>query len=206
MMRDWNFGKEVSGMLYSKRETVRSPEEYPQEEVPSIIEERLVDKELCSHCGGRCCLNAPCHYSPSDFEDLSYNGLKRIIKEKGYISIVKIDMYDYDYYKELNDQFYHYVLRIKRHGDPVAFKMEKNNKNPFVCMLLGKKGCKLKFEDRPKGARMLVPRKNKRCLQLYGLEECLGDWKEHTETLHALYKYFKRRHVVEKIKMRFVHR
>lgn len=204
MMKVGIFGKEVSEMLNLKRETVKHPEEYPQEEVPSIAEEKLVNKEICTHCGGRCCLNAPCHFSPSDFEDLSYSGLKRVIKEKGYISIVKIDMFDYDYYKEFSDQFYHYVLRIKRHGDPVAFKMEKNNKNPFVCMLLTKKGCKLKFEERPKGARMLVPRESRKCLQLYNLEECMRDWKDYTKTLRALYKYFKRRRLIEKIKVMFL--
>ena len=187
-------------MLNLKRETVESPEEYPQEEVPSIIEERLVNKEICSQCGGRCCLNAPCHYSPSDFEDLSYSGLKRVINEKGYISIVKIDMFDYDYYKEFSDQFYYYVLRIRRYHDPIAFKMEKNNKNPFVCMLLTKKGCKLSFDERPRGARMLVPKEDKKCIQLYNLEECLKDWKKYTKTLHSLYKYFRCRELICKLK------
>ena len=44
------------------------------------------NKELCSACGGICCKNMGCHYSPDDFSDLSFEGLKKEI-DKGYISI-----------------------------------------------------------------------------------------------------------------------
>ena len=45
-------------MLNSKRVTAECPEEYPQEDMPSITEEHLQNKELCAECGGRCCKNA----------------------------------------------------------------------------------------------------------------------------------------------------
>ena len=116
----------------------------------------------------------------------------KVIDAKGYISIVKIPIFEYDYYKEFSDQTYFYILRIKRIGDPCAFKMEKKPL-PRLCSLWTKNGCKLCFEDRPTGAKHLVPRENMRCLQLYSLEKCICDWKPYTKTLKALYRYYKRR-------------
>lgn len=179
-------------MLNSKRVTAESPEEYPQKDMPSIMEEHLQNKELCAECGGRCCKNAPCHYSPNDFKDLTFEGLKRVIDQKGYIAIMKIGMYEYDYYKEFCDQYYYYILRIKRHGDSNAFKIEKNSK-PTLCCLWTKKGCKLNFNQRPLGAKKLVPKENLRCEQLYSLEQCMREWKPYTKTLRALYRYYKRK-------------
>lgn len=174
------------------RETAKNPEEYPQEDIPMILGMQVINEKLCAKCGGKCCKNAPCHYAPSDFEDLSFEGLKKVIDAKGYISIVKIPIFEYDYYKEFSDQTYFYILRIKRIGDPCAFKMEKKPL-PRLCSLWTKKGCKLCFEDRPTGAKHLVPRENMRCLQLYSLEKCICDWKPYTKTLKALYRYYKRR-------------
>lgn len=186
-------------MLDSIRDTVKDPEEYPQEDMPSILEKHMQNKELCASCGGRCCKNAPCHYSPIDFEDLSYSGLKRIIDEKGYISIVKIGVFDYDYYKEFSDQSTYYILRIKRHGDKNAFKIEPKHV-PRICMLWTKKGCKLSFDERPLGAKRLIPRKHFKCLQKYSLEKCMLDWKPYTKTLKALYRYYRRKMFFDFIK------
>lgn len=186
-------------MLNLKRDTVNNPEDYPQEKVPSIQEKHMQNKELCARCGGRCCKNAPCHYSPTDFEDLSYSGLKRIIDERGYISIVKIGMIDYDYYKELSDQYSYYILRIKRHGDRNAFRIEQKT-IPRMCMLWTKDGCKLNFDERPLGAKMLIPIKHFKCEQKYSFEKCMLDWKPYTKTLKALYRYYRRKRFFDFIK------
>lgn len=42
--------------------------------------------DYCAKCGGNCCKHMGCHYSPRDFEDLSFDALKQEI-EKGRISI-----------------------------------------------------------------------------------------------------------------------
>ena len=58
------------------------------------LESRRIEKDysnttnitLCSKCGGACCKMCGCHFSPDDFEDLSFEGLKKELL-KGYISI-----------------------------------------------------------------------------------------------------------------------
>ena len=42
--------------------------------------------EICSKCKGFCCKRMGCHFSPDDFKDLTFDGLKKEI-DKGYISI-----------------------------------------------------------------------------------------------------------------------
>ena len=42
--------------------------------------------EICKKCKGSCCKTMGCHYSPEDFKDLSFDGLKTEI-DKGFISI-----------------------------------------------------------------------------------------------------------------------
>ena len=47
---------------------------------------KMENKQLCKECGGRCCKIMGCHYSPDDFEEITYESLKKEI-EKGFISI-----------------------------------------------------------------------------------------------------------------------
>ena len=49
-----------------------------------------VNSTICAECGGTCCKSCGCHFSPSDFEDLSFDGLKKEL-QKGYISIDYVD-------------------------------------------------------------------------------------------------------------------
>lgn len=177
-------------MLNFKRENPKTPKQCPQEEIPSILEKYLVNKGICEECGGVCCKNAPCHFAPSDFSDLTFRGLKRVIDTKGYITIVKIAMYPYACARPVGDPPYHYVLRVKRHGDSNAYLIEdKTSLKP--CSLLTRKGCLLKFDDRPMGAKKLVPREDYRCLQLYSMEKCMEEWLPYNKTLKRLYQFYK---------------
>ena len=39
----------------------------------------MENKELCKECKGQCCKNKGCHFSPDQFNDLSFEGLKKEI-------------------------------------------------------------------------------------------------------------------------------
>ena len=58
-----------------------------------LAEERLKIKEfhfeheVCKLCEGRCCKVSGCSFAPSDFKEISYSYLKKIIN-KGFISII----------------------------------------------------------------------------------------------------------------------
>jgi hypothetical protein len=54
--------------------------------MPEMIKAEVENKELCRKCGGVCCKNMACHFSPDDFPEITFNALKAEI-EKGHISI-----------------------------------------------------------------------------------------------------------------------
>ena len=139
----------------------------------------LENKELCSACEGICCKNMGCHYSPDDFSDLSFEGLKKEI-DKGYISI---DWWDY---LEFEGKEYErgYFLRVRNEYAPIVDPSWEG-----VCILLTEDGCPLSFEERPKGARLLIPSVNK-CKSLYTKEDSCIDWIKYHDILEKLHNYY----------------
>ena len=120
-----------------------------------------------------------CHYSPDDFSDLSFEGLKKEI-DKGYISI---DWWDY---LEFEGKEYErgYFLRVRNEYAPIVDPSWGG-----VCILLTEDGCPLSFEERPKGARLLIPSVNK-CKSLYTKEDCCIDWIKYHDILEELHDYY----------------
>jgi hypothetical protein len=141
---------------------------------------------ICKKCGGECCKNMGCHFSPDDFQDLSYESLKKEIQH-GNISI---DYWHGDINEKKNCLSRTYYLRMKNKGakivDP-SWGGQCNIWNPTT-------GCPLPFEKRPKGARLLIPfspsEAKYRCEAEYTKEMCVTDWRKHHETLKKLAKYF----------------
>jgi len=148
------------------------------------IENNLQDNneniELCAKCKGYCCKSLGCHFSPRDFEDISFETLKKIIK-KGHISI---DWWDGDVFDKNRDRTLY--LRIR-------------NKNASIvdpswggeCMLLTEHGCSLSFNERPMGGRGLIPGVNE-CIVKYSKEDCCKEWYEYQNLLEKLVKVFKK--------------
>lgn len=129
--------------------------------------------EQCAICGGRCCKRMGCHYSPTDFKDLSYNGLKSEI-EKGRISI--------DWWE--NSSGSEYFLRARHVGAPIVDPSWGG-----VCINLTSTGCSLSWEERPLGGRSLKPGK-RGCTGDYSKEDCKNEWKQYSEVLEQLVEYF----------------
>lgn len=127
----------------------------------------------CATCGGRCCKRIGGHYSPRDFRDLSFDGLKQEI-EKGHISI--------DWWENFPDR--EYFLRARHVGEPIVYGSWGG-----VCVNLSNVGCDLPREARPLGCRNLKPGIGA-CTGTYTKEVCKNEWKEYSEVLTALAVYF----------------
>lgn len=172
---------------------LKKPDEYRQKVMDLYAGQRHENVEICKKCGGKCCLHAPCHWSPDDIGEITYKNLKKILRKKKYISILRLRsrICEASLEEFSVDGPYFYVLRTRTMDTGIAAAAGFIEEDDY-CMLLGKNGCAISYDERPKGARDLIPNDNGRCEQLYGMDECLKDWKEHQDVLKKLYKYFER--------------
>ena len=182
--REWaTMSKKIFGAIMD----IGSPKKRKFDSKRVDDESRNVNSDSCKKCGGRCCKKCGCHFAPDDFENLTYEGLKREI-EKGYISIDLVDGEMFD-----RSGFF-YMLRVRNVGAPIVdYGYARSS-----CCLLTKRGCKLNYSKRPMGGKMLIPRyaiiegsELLMCTNLYDIEECCMDWKEHTQVISKLAEYFK---------------
>lgn len=129
----------------------------------------------CAKCKGECCKKMPGHYSPTDFKDLSFEGLKAEI-EKGGIAI--------DWWENESREYY---LRARHHGEAVV-----HGSWGGCCVNLTPTGCSLSWDARPLGCRNLKPRElgSSNCVGTYTKEQCKNDWKAYDETLNRLVEHF----------------
>lgn len=173
---------------------IQHPDEYRQKVLEQYASVKHEDLEICKECGGNCCLRAPCHYSPSDFEDLSYKGLKKTLKKRRYITVFRVSSKTCkSAFRDMKVDFpYFYILRIRTSGTGQA-SCSAQIDDDDLCVLLTSKGCPLSYEERPMGARLLIPKKEMKCVNLYSIDECLYDWKDHQDVLRKLFKYFEKR-------------
>lgn len=129
----------------------------------------------CAECKGKCCKSMGCHFSPSDFKEITFEHLDYRI-DCGYISI---DWWEGD----IDDNEIHTripFLRMRNKNSPVV--------NPSwggECILLTDSGCPLSFEDRPLGARALQPREDD-CKTFYSKQDCVRDWRPFVSILEKL--------------------
>ena len=140
----------------------------------------MENKEICSKCKGKCCKTMGCHYSPKDFEEISFEYLMSQI-DKGYISI---DWWEGNPFKDDRNIHRAFFLRVRNVESPIVDPSWGG-----VCILLTEDGCPLSFEERPKGARLLISSANK-CKSLYTKENCCIDWIKYHDILEDLHDYY----------------
>ena len=133
----------------------------------------MENKTLCKECRGKCCKSMGCHFSPDDFNDLSYEGLKKVI-EKGFISI---DWWEGSPFDDSDDSGRALFLRMRNKKSRVIDPSWMGE-----CILLTKEGCPLAYENRPKGGRLLIPDK-KGCRAEYTKNDAARDWFKYNDTL-----------------------
>jgi hypothetical protein len=145
----------------------------------------LLNPSLCAECGGACCKRCGCFFSPDDFADLSFEGMKAEI-DKGYIVIEAVDLDQY------NMDGFAYIVRARNVGDPVYIG-SLTHRPEAPCVMLGENGCKFDWEHRPAGGRLLKPVKGARCETDYGICETVREWRAHQRLLNELVDYYRRR-------------
>lgn len=177
----------------------KNPEGYHQKVLKEYENVKMEKPEICKACGGSCCLRAPCHWSPMDIDDLSFEGLKKILKEKKYISVLRMPgcVCDACLRDVKCDNFFYYILRTRTRGTGIAATATRIKRND-KCILLKPDGCNISFKERPMGARLLIPEKEKRCKHLYDLDDCIYDWKDYQDVLRKVFHYFR---IIEMPKM-----
>ena len=182
-------------------EICKNPEAYRQKALELYKNERAEKPEICEECGGRCCLRAPCHWSPRDFKELSFKAMKKLLEEKQYISIVRFpgDIVESTFKSSKATEKYFYILRTRTRKTDIATVSSKKLKGD-PCMLLTQDGCKLSFEERARGARMLIPKVERKCLHLYDMDDCIEEWKEYQDVLRKLFYYFRLKEKVATIR------
>jgi len=147
-----------------------------------------VNSSICSECKGACCKACGCHFSPDDFEEISFESLKKEI-DKGYISIDYVD----------GEMIYRdrgvYILRIRNQDAPIVDTGFIRKRTP--CILLTEKGCKLDYEHRPTGGKLLIPSSissfthEMTCKSKYDISDCCYEWEPHKKLLYQLTEYYR---------------
>lgn len=146
-----------------------------------------VNSLICKECGGACCKGCGCHFSPDDFKDLSFKGLKKEL-EKGYISIDYVDG------EMICSPIDVYILRIRNKDKPIV---DLKHIRDTPCILLTEKGCKLKYKDRPTGGKLVIPNHmsiilhEMSCTSNYTISKCCFEWLPHKKVLSQLIEYYK---------------
>ena len=155
----------------------------------SIQIENNEDREMCKKCGGSCCRNMGCHYSPDDFDNITYESLKEKIEE-GYISI---DWWDGNPFDEEDEE---YEIFENKYINALYLRI-RNEDADIVdpswggrCSLLTDEGCSLSFEERPMGAKALYPNYPYGCEQNYTKHQCAKDWFKYEDILIKLKEEF----------------
>ncbi len=183
-MVEYDIGRFVE--LLEKLEKMKSQ---PRSIKKDYMVEETTNSEICAECGGMCCKKCGCHFSPDDFVDVSFEGLKTEL-EKGYISI------DYVSGEMIDQRGGFYILRIRNRGAKIVDLEYKRT----PCILLTESGCKLGYGERPTGGKLLIPsaefhnffgEMERNCHSAYTIEDCCMEWKPYQEILGKLVHYFK---------------
>ena len=149
-----------------------------------------VDSAICAECGGACCKTCGCQFSPDDFKEVTFTFLKAEI-EKGYISIDYVDR------EIIYSDCGYYILRMRNQNAPIVDCGGRRT----PCILLKEDGCKLSYEKRPTGGKLLIPSRVidefgiRNCESTYSIKDCCYEWKEHQTVLRELVKYFRNKEI-----------
>ncbi|MBR2997448.1 MAG: hypothetical protein IKF37_00030 [Bacilli bacterium] len=151
----------------------------------SFSEEKVTNNLLCKKCGGSCCKNYPCSFSPDDFVDINdFNYMKQILDTGFFV----IDSF-IDYQNKKNT----YFIRCRGSQDKKGIF---NFNSPYgnECLLLYDTGCIFDFYTRPTAGALLIPKSNKHgmgvCTNEYTYKKQKEDWEKHQDIMLKLIEYY----------------
>ncbi len=149
------------------------------------METILENKDFCKRCGGYCCKKCGCDYWPSDFSDLSINGLTNILAE-GNISIVAA----LEFERLANDKLvivpFLYLRARNVDKDIIDLISIKN-----TCSMLRDDGCFYSYKDRPSGGVNLIPGEDRtKCHPKESSMEHMKEWESYQKVLSRIVKRY----------------
>lgn len=159
---------------------------------------------VCAKCGGRCCKRCGCACSPEDFDN-DYRKIENALMTGKYsIDLVRDSQNPTNSFifeglrVTLNrDYLMKYsrvglIVRTANKGFPVVDLI--HHKGDAPCIFLTAQGCSLKYEERPRYARLLAPYAPGICMPMYDTMDIVKEWRPHQEFLYAMaVKYFDHR-------------
>lgn len=146
-------------------------------------DEKYFDHDQCAICKGNCCKGCGCYFALSDFKQLSFTALRKIML-RGFVTVTVAEKSC----TGLNEDVL--VLRI-RNKDEAVVNLSGTHK--YGCILHDiETGCPFEDNDRPYGGRMLVPEifVNGRCSRGYSLRQWADDWLPYQDILKQLKEEF----------------
>ena len=177
-----------------------------------LVPERDAEKEakLCKKCGGYCCKTYGCACSPMDFQYVTYQYLKHILKkgmyaidhtsmdgEWGAIEFNEGEIY-INYFKLLLGRGMLYIRARNQDGGVVDYvhfeEWSTGIRKSHPCALLTPTGCVLSYDNRPKGGRMTIPGEpvGHACEAMYDEDDAAREWFPYQEILYQLLLEFQR--------------
>ena len=144
----------------------------------------MENSEICSNCGGACCIAHPGMAFPEDILRLAPGaGMTDALLaafERGYV----VDSWEGKCCPE-QEVFTAYYVRPKCHTDNHI----RNATWGGVCCFLGPKGCRLEFAARPRVCRELQPRKShnpgQNCVAGAGKQEACIAWLPYNQEIQV---------------------
>lgn len=116
------------------------------------------NKEICSRCQGACCKRMPACAMPKDFKDGDLDELVKALKTGKWA----VDWLDRAGLLEPTDETQDraYFMRPAVKGAKQVYDTSKGGE----CTFLTSVGCKLPFESRPEGCRLMEPKGSGKCI------------------------------------------
>lgn len=145
------------------------------------------NNKLCKRCGGSCCKNYPCSFSPYDFIDINnFDYMKRIL-DTGYFVI------DFFTDKEKNI-FYIRTRGLQDDGIVINHRSLENE-----CVLHKNNKCELDYYSRPTGGALLIPSRRDLglpfCYNYYTYKVQLDDWSKFQDIMHEIVSYYQGKNI-----------
>lgn len=123
---------------------------------------------LCKSCGGKCCKFSPCTLMPCDVSDMSPKGIENMLDTGNYsLRVIKRS-------ENFDDDEFMVTLCSRQRNDGRA----RTSLLFDTCALWSEKGCMFSAEQRPTGARLLIPHRSYRCPNLLTNKDVREAWND----------------------------
>lgn len=156
---------------------------------------KIEDLDICSECGGMCCIKCGCDYAVSDFKEKTYKGFMESLSDGDKSIVAMINFRTLSNGKFVPESLLY--IRARNVGREVIDLVSMKTR----CASLLSDGCKHDYEHRPFGGRNLKPVRE--CDGMcYTVEDPMlmaKSWEGYQKQLGKIVKFYTGKSVMEKI-------